>query len=204
MASNNALIFAADPVVSGALRVAPLGTVIPTDGTFTAQTALADDWVDLGNMGEDGFTEKLTKKIDKKFNFGGRMVKVLQSNFEGTLDFTFMESLNAAVLKAIFGAANVLITPANGSHGTQVQVDKNSTRLPHQSWMVDTYDSETTARYRNWVPDGQIFNIGDIKVVTTDIIAYKITLECFETLLPDGKLAAIRTFTDDGIFGTGS
>lgn len=204
MSSNNKLIFAADPVVSGALRVAPLGTVIPTDGTFTAQTALTNTWVDLGNMGEDGFTEKLSKKIDKKYNFGGKMVKILQSEFEATLEFTFMESLNALVLKAIFGDANVLITPANSQHGTQVQVDKNSSRLPHQSWVVDTYDSETTARYRNWVPDGQIFDIGDIKVVTTDIIEYKITLECFETLLGDGKLAAIRTFTDDGILATGS
>jgi hypothetical protein len=83
-------------------------------------------------------------------------------------------------------------------------VDKNSARLPHQSWMIDTYDSETTARYRNWVPDGQVFDIGDIKVVTTDVIAYKITLYCFETLLADGKLAAIRTFTDDGILLVGS
>lgn len=199
MASNNELIFAADPVTTGALRVAPKGTVIATDGTFTAQTALTNAWVDLGNMGEDGFTEKLASKQDKKYNFGGRLVKVIKSEFDASISFTFMESLNALVLKAIFGDANVVIIPANSQHGTQVQVDKNSTRLPHQSWMIDTYDSDTTARYRNWVPDGQIWDIADIKVVTTDIIAYKVTLQCFETLLPDGKLSAIRTFTDDGI-----
>ena len=204
MSSNNALIYTADPVVSGALRVAPLGTDVSSITGFCAQTALLPAWVDLGNMGSDGFTEKLAAKQDKKYNFGSQVVKIVKSEFDATIQFTFMESLNGLVLQAVFGAANVLITPATSAHGTQVQVDKNSLQLPHQAWMIDTYDSGTDAKYRNFIPDGQVFEVGDIKVVSTDIIEYKITLECFETILSDGKKAAIRTFTDDGILQTGS
>jgi hypothetical protein len=205
MASNNALIYSADPVVSGALRVAPLGTDLSGVSGFSALAVLDPAlWVDLGNMGDDGFTEKLTKKLDKKRNFGGNIVKVIQSEFDATITFTFMESLNGLVLQAIFGPANVFITPATSTHGTQVMVNKNDRRIPDQSWIIDTFDSETGARYRNWVPDGMVLDVGDIKVATTDIISYKITLQCFQTLLGDGSLAAIRTYTDDGILVTGS
>lgn len=209
MAQNNALIFSADPVVGGGLRVASVGTDLSiVTPAITASTDLTtaqfDAWVDLGNMGDDGFVEKLARKNDKKRNFGGDIVKIVQSEFDATLTFTFMESLNGLVLQAIFGEANVIITPATSSHGTQVMVNKNDTRLPDQSWLIDTYDSETKARYRNWVPDGMVFDVGDIKVATTDIISYKITLQCFQTLLGDGTKAAIRTWTDDGILAVGS
>jgi hypothetical protein len=204
MSSNNALIYSADPVVSGALRVAPLGTDLSGISGFSALTTLLPVWVDLGNMGDDGFTEKLTKKLDKKRNFGGNIVKVVQSEFDATITFTFMESLNGLVLQAIFGSSNVFITPATSTHGTQVMVNKNDKRIPDQSWIIDTYDSETNARYRNWVPDGMVLDVGDIKVATTDIISYKITLQCFQTVLGDGSRAAIRTYTDDGILVTGS
>lgn len=208
MAQNNALIFSADPVVGGGLRVAPVGTDLSLVSGFTASTDLTvaayNAWVDLGNMGDEGFIEKLAKKNDKKRNFGGDIVKIVQSEFDATLTFTFMESLNGLVLQAIFGSANVHITPATATHGTQVMVNKNDTRVPDQSWLIDTYDSETKGRYRNWVPDGMVYDVADIKVATTDIISYKITLQCFQTLLGDGSKAAIRTWTDDGIVVTGS
>lgn len=208
MAQNNALIFSADPVVGGGLRVAPVGTDLSAISGFNASTDLTvsayNAWVDLGNMGDEGFVEKLAKKNDKKRNFGGDIVKIVQSEFDATLTFTFMESVNGLVLQAIFGEANVFITPPTSSHGTQVMVNKNDLRVPDQSWLIDTFDSETKARYRNWVPDGMIFDIGDIKVATTDIIMYKVTLQCFQTVLGDGSKAAIRTYTDDGILVTGS
>ena len=205
MAQNNALIFSADPVVGGGLRVAKLGTDLTGTTGFNATSTIDDmTWTDLGNMGDEGFVEKLAKKNDKKRNFGGDIVKIVQSEFDATMTFTFMESVNGLVLQAIFGEANVTITPANGTHGTQVRVNKNDLRVPDQSWLIDTYDSETLARYRNWIPDGMIFEVADIKVATTDIISYKVTLQCFQTVLGDGSKAAIVTYTDDGILVTGS
>lgn len=193
MASTVANVFAAMPDVAGALRYAPLGTAEPVSAT----DALDVSFVDLGYIGEEGFTESNTRDTTKKKAFGGATVKILQTDYASTITFTFLESLNADVLKAVFGPDNVTVTPATTTAGTQVIVDKNKATLPHASWVIDTIDG--AARYRSYVPDGQITSIGDITVVHTDTIAYQVTIEAFEVEL-DGKLVNIRTFTDDGEF----
>lgn len=192
MASSVANVFAAMPDVAGALRRAPLGT----DGPVSATDALDNAFVDLGYIGEDGFTESNSRDTTKKKAFGGSTVKILQTDYSSTITFTFLESLNADVLRAVFGDDNVTVTPATETTGTQVIVDKNKATLPHASWVIDTIDGD--ARYRSYVPDGQITSIGDITVVHTDTIAYQVTIECFETNI-DGKLVNIRTFADDGV-----
>jgi len=192
MASSVANVFAAMPDVAGALRRAPLGT----DGPTSATGVLDPGFVDLGYIGEDGFTESNTRDTTKKKAFGGATVKILQTDYASTITFTFLESLNAEVLKAVFGEDNVTVTPATDTEGTQVTVDKNKNTLPHASWVIDTIDGD--ARYRSYIPDGQITSIGDITVVHTNTIAYQVTIEAFEVNI-GGKLVNIRTFTDDGV-----
>ncbi len=185
-------IYTAEPLVTGVCFVAPMGSLAPT----TASTAIALPYVDLGYTGAEGFNEKNDRKIDLKRSFGGKVVKTLQSEYSASLEFTLMESINADVLGAVFGSANVTVTPATSLHGTQVKVLKNSRKLPHQAWMIDTWDDELGAKYRNYVYDGQIITVADIKVVHTDTIEYKVTVECFES--PAG-LDNIITFTDDNV-----
>lgn len=192
MASTLSNIYTAEPLATGVCFVAPLGTVGPTSATDTLDPA----FVDLGYTGTEGFNEKNDRRTDLKRSFGGKVVKVIQSEYSASLEFTLMESINANVLKAVFGASNVTITPATTQHGTQVKVLKNSRKLPHQSWVIDTWDDELSAHYRNYVADGQITTVGEIKVVHTDVIEYKVTLEAFET---SAGLDNIVTYTDDGI-----
>lgn len=197
MASNTKNIYSAEPLASGVAFVAPLGTTGPTD----ARTVLGVAFVDLGYTGADGFTEKNDRRTDLKRSFGGKVVKVVQTEYSASLDFTLMESLNGLVLQAIFGSANVTVTAANGTHGAQVKVMKNGRKLPHQSWCIDTTDEESGALYRNYVADGQITTVADIKVVHSDVIEYRITIECFETTAGNDN---IITFTDDNQVTTGS
>jgi len=187
-------IYSAEPVATGVCFVSPIGTAAPTDAV-TALTTISPDWVDLGYTGADGFTEKNDHKTDMKRSLGGKIVKVLFTEFSATLEFTLMESLNADVLKAIFGASNVQVIAANESHGNQVKVLKNSIRLPASAWCIDTWDDELNAKYRNYAPNGQVLSVADIKVVHTDIIEYKITVECLESVIGNDQ---ISTFTDDG------
>lgn len=188
-------IYAAQPLTTGVCFVAPLGTPGPTDALVEVST-LSASWVDLGYTGTEGFMEKNERKITLKRSFGGGVVKTLQDEYSASLDFVLQESLNANVLKAVFGPTNVVVTAATTLHGNQVQVFKNSRKLPHQSWIIDTFDDELSAKYRNFAADAQITTLADIKVVHNDIIEYKVTLECFET---DGTGADnIVTFTDDG------
>jgi hypothetical protein len=189
-------IYVAEPLATGVVFVSPIGTPLPVD-PITAITTVSASWVDLGYTGVDGFVEKNDRKIELKRAFGGDAVKTLQTSYDATLEFTFMESINANVLMAVFGPTNVTVTAATSMHGTQVQVFKNSRKLPHQSWAIDTYDDELNAKYRNIAPNAQIIMVADIKVVHTDVIEYKVTLECF----PTGNLTVdnIITYTDDGI-----
>lgn len=189
MASTAGNVYAAMPAVSGALRTAALGTTAPTDAT----SALPEpDWVDLGFIGEDGFTESHQRDTTKKKAFGGSTVKVLQTEFGVTVTFKFLESLNADVLKSIFGEDNVTVTPATASDGAKIVVKKNKKVLPHKSWCIDTIDGDATRR--NYIPDGQLSMSGDVVQVHTDTIEYSVSIETFENADGDNVIE----FIDDG------
>jgi hypothetical protein len=186
-------IYSAEPVAAGSIFSVPLTVTAPTDAATPVST-IDPEWQDLGFVGADGFMEKNDRKIDLKRSFGGGIVKVLQSEYSASIQLTFMESLNAFVLKAIFGANNVQVIPATSMHGNQVIVQKNMVKLPHLSYLIDTFDDELNAKYRNYIPIGQITDVGEIKIVHTDSIEYKTTIEA----LPDLNGNNIYTFTDDG------
>lgn len=169
MASSVANVYAAMPKATGALRRAPLGTPGPTNATDALNIA----FIDLGYIGEDGFTESNSRDTDKKKAFGGATVKILQTDYTATIQFAFLESTNADVLKAVFGDANVTVV------GDDITVKKNKQVLPHVAWVLDTLD-DAVGSIRTYIPDGQITSVDDIQKVHTDTIAYTVTIECFE------------------------
>ncbi|WP_396909508.1 hypothetical protein [Mycolicibacterium sp.] len=190
MASDVKNVYAAEPLATGSVLVAPLGTALPTSAVAT----LDEDFVDLGYVGEDGFTETAERNTDEKKAFGGDTVKVLQTEYNHSFQFVLLESLNADVLKAVYGASNVTVTPADATHGVQISVKKNAKKLPHMSWVIDTTDSELNARYRNVIPDGQITELGDVTIVHSDTIAYEVTVKCFK----NGSGDYVYTYADNG------
>lgn len=190
MAEEVGNVFAAEPSAAGAAFVAPLGTTLPT----SVDGALDAAFVGLGYVGEDGITETSERSTDEKKDMGGRIVKVLQTEYNHSFKFVLLESLNADVLKAIYGASNVTVTPADGTHGTQVKVRKTSKKLPHQTWVFDTIDSELSAKYRNCVADGQVTSVGDVTLASKDTIEYEVELKVFESSTGE----YVTTYTDDG------
>jgi hypothetical protein len=200
MAQNNNNVYAAEPGVAGAIFVAPLGTTAPAlaNDPGGATATLSVTWLDLGNVGDDGFTEKTDRRITRKRNFGGKVIKVLQTEYGITYELIFAESLNADVLKAIYGSTNVDVLPATATHGQQIAVRKNARKLPHQSWVVDTLDTSlgktgNPGVWRTYIPDGQIVDTRDVKIDHTDTIEYGVTIEAFEK---NGN--NVITWTDDG------
>ncbi|RIU09665.1 phage tail tube protein [Mycobacteroides abscessus] len=190
MAEEVGNVFAAEPSAAGAAFVAPLGTTLPT----SVDGALDAAFVGLGYVGEDGITETSERSTDEKKDMGGRIVKVLQTEYNHSFKFVLLESLNADVLKSIYGASNVTVTPADGTHGTQVKVRKTSKKLPHQTWVFDTIDSELSAKYRNCVADGQVISVGDVTLASKDTIEYEVELKVFESSTGE----YVTTYTDDG------
>lgn len=174
--ADNQKVLALEPTASGGVFVAPLGTTGPTD----ARAALDPAFIDLGGVGEDGVTEQTDRNIEKKRNWGGKVVKTMQTDVSKIFTWVFLESTNADVLRAIHHHSNVTTTAANSSHGNIIQVRHNVKRPQKLTWVFDSVDSELDALYRTHVPIGQVLSTGDVKRVHSDTIEYEVELEAFE------------------------
>lgn len=190
MANKVANVLAGKPLAAGGVYFAPLGTVGPTDET----TALGASFKAGGYISDDGLTETQDRSTDKVKAWGGDTVKVLQTDFSLTYQFTFIESVNADVLKAVHGDANVTTTAATASSGTKSAVKITSDQLPHQSFVFEVKDGD--ARIRIYVPNGQITEVGEISYNDGAVIGYQVTVEAFR----DEVLGAQAVkFINDGV-----
>lgn len=180
MTSNALNVYAAEPMATGGVWVFPLGTEPPAerDDTDGWKAELPTEGVDVGHIGEDGVVETKDRTIDKKRNWGGDVVKVLQTEYTATYKFTMLESLNANVLKMVYGDDNVDVdTDPDG--GVSIVVRKNKKKLKRRTWCIDTIDTELGANYRDWIFQGQITTTDDVTLVHSDTIAYGVELEAF-------------------------
>ncbi|AMS03581.1 major tail protein [Gordonia phage Emalyn] len=174
MASKVENVFAAMPRATGALLRGPKGGgALPTSAKTDITSAEYQWLIDQGYIGEDGFTQSESRDTDKKKAFGGKVVKVLQTDYSLTIQFAFLESINAEVLKSIYGEENVEVREDG-----EIVVHKNSKQSPHAAWVIDVYDGD--ALNRSTIADGQITEVDDIVKVHSDTIMYTVTMECFE------------------------
>jgi hypothetical protein len=189
--SNSANIVAGKPLATGGVRIGPLGTTAPTNAT----TALAVGFVSAGYVGEDGLTETVDRSTEKVKAWGGDIVKVLQTDYSVSYQFTFLETLNTDVLRTVYGDANVTVTPGTPSAGTLRAVKLNSDELPHKAFVFDMKDGN--ARIRIHVPDGQINDVGEVTYNDGELVGYQVTIEAFR----DATLGAQAIkYIDDGVF----
>lgn len=178
-----------DTAVSGGVSSAPLGTAIPVDAT----TALDPEFTNYGFISEDGLTETNEKSSDKIKAWGGRIVKNLQTDSSASFSFSFIESSNADVLKAICGENNVTVTPADETHGAQITAKFDLEQLPSRVWNFDVKDGKNKVRVS--VPNGQITELGDVTYGDEDVIAYEVTVDA---LWDDTLKAYYVKYLDNG------
>lgn len=190
MANTVANVVAGKPLTTGGVLIAPLGTALPTTASATPDVA----FVAAGYIGEDGVTEGTGRTTDKIKAWGGDVVKVVQSEFSVTYQFTFLESLNANVLEAVYGDDNVTTTAATSTTGTLQAVAINSAILPHKSYQFEVRDGD--AKVRIVVPDGQITEVGEITYSDGQVVGYPVTLEAFQ----DASGNNAYKYTDNGVF----
>lgn len=189
MANNVKNVVAGKPLAAGGVWRGPLGTALPTDETTALDAALKA----AGYIGEDGLTETQDRSVEKVKAWGGDTVKVVQTEFGLTYQFTFIESVNGEVLKAVHGTANVTTTAATASAGTKHAVKLTSDQLPHEVYVFEVKDG--LARIRIVVPDGQITEVGEVTYADGEVIGYQVTVEAFY----DATLGAQAVkYIDDG------
>ena len=188
MEGTSAILVGAPITATGGILAAPLDTAAPT----SAVDALAAAFAKLGYVGEDGVTKTIDATDEKIRAWGGDTVKVVRQDHSVSYTWTFLESGNAATLKAMKGEENVIITPANNEHGNQIEVRETSKMLPRQSFDFEMKDGDVTLR--EYVPDGQLSVSGDVQFVHSNVISYQVTLEAF----PDANGVKAYSFQDDG------
>jgi len=189
MTNTVANVLQGSPVVTGGVLRGTVGATLPTTAvaTLTGFTA-------LGFVGDEGLKETNDRTTEKIKAWGGSVVKVVQTEFGTTYEFTLYESLNAGVLKAVYGNTNVTTTAATTTAGTLQSVKVNKGTLEHSPWIFDMKDG--TAKIRVVVPDGQISAVGDITYSDGAVIGYPVTLEAFE----DSSGNTAYKYLDDGVF----
>lgn len=189
MANTAANIVAGTPLATGGILIGALTAAAPITAISTLTGFSA-----AGYIGEDGITEGNERSTDRIRAWGGDTVKVVQTEHNVTYQFTFLETLNADVLKAVYGEDNVTTTAATVSTGTLHEVAINSATLPHKSYVFEVKDGD--AKIRIYVPDGQITEVGEITYSDSEVIGYQVTVEAFADEL--GNKA--YKFLDNGIF----
>lgn len=189
MTTTVANVLQGKPVVTGGVLIGTSGASLPT--TAVAATT---GFTALGYVGDDGLSENADRTTDKIKAWGGDIVKVVQTQFSLTYQFTLYETLNANVLKAIYGSANVATAAPGVSTGTLQSVAVNGAALPRLPWIFDMKDG--LAKIRVVLPAGQITAVGEIKYDDGGVIGYQVTVEAFA----DSSGNQAYKYIDDGVF----
>lgn len=164
MANNSANVGAAKPGIKGAIFWAPAGTDLPTD----ASTDLAEAFVSVGYVSDEGLTEKETRSYQKHKAWGGDTVDSSQTEYAKSYGFKMIET-NETTMKVRYGAENVT---AEG--GVVSQVKHNAKELPEGVWVIEMIIAGKIVR--KVMPKGKIDEIGDITYNDGNLVKYDVTL----------------------------
>lgn len=166
MAVNTANVSTGKPKVTGAVYRAPIGTTLPTDAT----TELADGYVSLGYVSDNGMTNSNSMEVENLKAWGGDIVLTTQTDREDTFRCKLIEALNLEVLKAVYGDDNV-----TGTIETGVTVKANTTQLEPYIWVFDMIMRGDKLK-RVVIPNGTITEVGDITYKDEEAIGYEVTI----------------------------
>lgn len=155
------------PKVAGAVYRAPVGTTLPTDPS----TALDNAFVDMGYISEDGVTNANGPTTETVKDWGGRPVLVLTTERPDNFTLKFIEALNANVLKAVYGDANVAVAAQTGAISVTV-VDADQVE---SSYVIDMI-MRGGALKRIVIPNAMLGEMADIVYKADEAVGYEVTL----------------------------
>lgn len=167
MANNAKNVSVGKPRTTGAIYIAPAGTVLPTDAT----TALAAAYKHLGYVSDDGLSNSPSIESDDIKAWGGDTVLSPQTSKSEDFSFTLIESLNMEVMKTVYGAENI-----SGTFETGLTATYSSNELPAAVWVVEMILNNDILK-RTVIPAGKITEIGEISYKDNEAIGYEITLK---------------------------
>lgn len=178
--------FVGRPTVTGGIWRVPSGIALPTN----AYTPRPGGLIRLGGVSDEGYTYQSERSVEKKKDWNGDKVRSIQTDKDDTLELTFIEFLNPAVMALAYGEANVTVEAATTEHGTHIAVRDVSEVLDHGAYLIDTFDGKV--KRRRCVADAQPSKIDPIVEKPGDWSVYKITFDLF----PDSQGATNHSYTE--------
>lgn len=160
--------YVAKPIsVTGGIKVAPIGTVTPTDPTSVLNAAFKE----LGYVTEDGLKLSHDASDDKIKVWGGVTIRTIRSDYSATITGTLVSTLDVDVLKNVFGDS--LVTQKSGF----IAIKHAADIAPEKVYIIETKDASNGGRKRYVIPKGQITVSGDVNLSHKEITGFEITIE---------------------------
>lgn len=156
------------PKVTGAVFVAPLGTVVPTDAT----SSLSSAYKDLGYISDAGITNSNSPTTTEIKAWGGDVVDNPTTDRPDNWKFSMIEALNVNVLKMVYGDGNVTGDIDNG-----ITITSNSEELESHVIVIDEI-LKGNVLSRTVLPNAKVTAIADIVHTDGSVIGYDTTLSC--------------------------
>jgi len=183
-------IAAPSPKVTGGILRAPIATALPTSATGALNAA----FVSLGRASMEGVDRNEDRGNVEINDWGGNLVAVLQDKYGLTIRFKLLQVMNGDVQKAAHGDANVTVTPATPTTGTEIAAQMNAALLDQSAWVIDGFFDKMSMRLV--IPIGRITALGPQKWVHRELVQYDMTLKPF----PDDKNNHAYQYYNDGVF----
>lgn len=160
--------YVAKPIsITGGIKVAPLGTVTPTDPTSVLNAAFKE----LGYVNEDGLKLSHDASDDKIKVWGGVTIRTIRSDYSATITGTLVSTLDIDVLKNVFGDS--LVTQKSGF----IAIEHAADIAPEKVYIIETKDASNGGRKRYVIPKGQITVSGDVNLSHKGLTGFEVTIE---------------------------
>lgn len=163
-ANSTANVSVGKGVVGGYFFTAPAGTVLPTDYS----TALADTFVNVGYLSDEGITSSMDADSDTFQDLNGDDIATASGSRTRTIGLTLVE-VNATALKEIYGQDNVTV-----AEGGAITVTHNNAEMPHRVGVIEAVLRDGR-RWRRVLADMQITEWDDTTIVSTELVTFPVT-----------------------------
>lgn len=183
-ANNATNVSTGKPKITGGVWTAPKGTELPTDAT----TALGSAYTCLGYVSDSGVENSNELDMSTIKAWGGNIVYRSLTELTDEFKFALIESKNAEVLKAVYGAANVSTT-ASGDTKVDIVAEDPAELV----WVFDIALRGSTAK-RIVIPDGAVTARDAITYNDGDPISYGITVSAY----PDEEGKTHHEYIENG------
>lgn len=168
MSNTAANVSVGKPQAAGGVYAGPVNAnATPT----SALTALDQSLVGLGYVSDEGLTNSIEMETTDIFAWGGDRVLSVRVSRAESFSWTFIESLNEAVLAQVYGPDNVKTVAG------ELVVIHNSDELPNQLYVFEILMTGNKVK-RIVVPDSKITETGDVVYVDGEPVGYTVTLAC--------------------------